>query len=65
MLVARARIRMPLNRICAELSSSSSSENASRRVLPPTATNKTKAIIVVHYGGVPCEMDEIRKIGKI
>ena len=27
-------------------------------------TDKTKAIIVVHYGGVPCEMDEIREIGK-
>lgn len=27
-------------------------------------TDKTKAIIVVHYGGVPCEMDEIRAIGK-
>jgi perosamine synthetase len=27
-------------------------------------TDKTKAIIVVHYGGLPCEMDEIRAIGK-
>lgn len=27
-------------------------------------TEKTKAIIVVHYGGLPCEMDEIREIGK-
>ena len=27
-------------------------------------TNKTKAIICVHYGGNPCDMDEIRKIGK-
>ena len=26
-------------------------------------TNKTKAIICVHYGGNPCDMDEIRKIG--
>ena len=26
-------------------------------------TDKTKAIICVHYGGVPCDMDEIRKIG--
>ena len=27
-------------------------------------TSKTKAIIVVHYGGIPCEMDEIRALGK-
>lgn len=27
-------------------------------------TSKTKAINVVHYGGLPCEMDEIREIGK-
>ncbi len=27
-------------------------------------TPKTKAIIVVHYGGNPCDMDEIRAIGK-
>ncbi len=27
-------------------------------------TKKTKAIIVVHYGGNPCDMDEIRAIGK-
>lgn len=26
-------------------------------------TDKTKAIICVHYGGNPCDMDEIRKIG--
>lgn len=25
-------------------------------------TNKTKAITVVHYSGLPCDMDEIRKI---
>lgn len=25
-------------------------------------TNKTKAIIVVHYAGLPCEMDEINRI---
>lgn len=24
----------------------------------------TKAIMVVHYGGIPCDMDEIREIGK-
>ena len=27
-------------------------------------TPRTKAIIVVHYGGNPCDMDEIREIGK-
>lgn len=27
-------------------------------------TSKTKAIIVVHYGGYPCNMDEIKKIAK-
>jgi perosamine synthetase len=27
-------------------------------------TKKTKAIMCVHYGGNPCEMDEIRKIGR-
>ncbi len=27
-------------------------------------TKKTKAIMIVHYGGNPCDMDEIRKIGK-
>jgi perosamine synthetase len=27
-------------------------------------TKKTKAIIVVHYGGQPCDMDAINKIGK-
>ena len=27
-------------------------------------TNKTKAIVCVHYGGNPCNMDEIRAIGR-
>ncbi|MBL7086849.1 MAG: DegT/DnrJ/EryC1/StrS family aminotransferase [Candidatus Cloacimonetes bacterium] len=27
-------------------------------------TDKTKAIMCVHYGGNPCDMDEIRKIGQ-
>jgi len=27
-------------------------------------TDQTKAIIVVHYGGNPCDLDEIRKIGR-
>ena len=27
-------------------------------------SKKTKAIVVVHYGGLPCDMDEIQKIAK-
>lgn len=27
-------------------------------------TDKTKVIMCVHYGGLPCDMDEIRKIGR-
>ena len=27
-------------------------------------TKKTKAIVCVHYGGIPCDMDEIKKIAK-
>src|SRR3989344_8313204 len=27
-------------------------------------TDKTKAIMCVHYGGNPCDMDKIRKIGR-
>lgn len=27
-------------------------------------TKKTKAIVCVHYGGLPCEMDELKKIAK-
>ena len=27
-------------------------------------TKKTKAIIPVHWGGIPCDMDEIKKIGQ-
>lgn len=27
-------------------------------------TDKTKAIMCVHYGGNPCDMDELRKIGR-
>jgi perosamine synthetase len=34
-------------------------ESVERKITP-----KTKAIIVVHYGGNPCNMDEIWKIGK-
>lgn len=42
---------------------------ADRRTLNPTAemieaklTPKTKAVSVLHYGGVPCEMDEIMEL---
>ena len=38
--------------------------NISPKSIREKITNKTKAIIVVHYGGLPCEMDEIREIGK-
>ena len=27
-------------------------------------TKKTKAIVCVHYGGLPCDMDELIKISK-
>lgn len=27
-------------------------------------TDRTKAIICVHYGGIPCDLDEIREIGR-
>lgn len=27
-------------------------------------TSKTKAIMVIHYGGIPCEMDEIMELAK-
>lgn len=30
--------------------------------LPKLITEKTKAIVVMHYGGIACEMDEIMKI---
>lgn len=34
-------------------------ENIARKITP-----RTKAIVVVHYGGVPCDMDEIQAIAK-
>lgn len=34
------------------------------RDLKKKITHKTKAIICVHYGGIPCDMDEINKIAK-
>src|SRR5438046_84339 len=33
--------------------------NLDERKLPALITSKTKAIVPVHYAGVPCEMDEI------
>ena len=27
-------------------------------------SKKTKAIVCVHYGGIPCDMSEIKKIAK-
>lgn len=38
--------------------------NITAETIREQITEKTKAIIVVHYGGLPCEMDEIRKVGK-
>jgi dTDP-4-amino-4,6-dideoxygalactose transaminase len=38
--------------------------NISPEEIEKKITEKTKAIIVVHYGGYPCEMDEIKKIAK-
>ena len=38
--------------------------NISPESIRSKITNKTKAIMVVHYGGLPVELDEIREIGK-
>jgi perosamine synthetase len=38
--------------------------NISPESVKTKITNKTKAIMVVHYAGLPVELDEIRKIGK-
>lgn len=38
--------------------------NIDPRGIEKKITSKTKAIIAVHYGGNPCDMDEIREIGK-
>lgn len=32
--------------------------------IEPKITKKTKAIMLIHYGGIPCEMDEILALGK-
>lgn len=39
--------------------------NISIKEIEKAITNKTKAIIPVHYGGQPCDLDEIHEIAKI
>ena len=36
--------------------------NIDERLIEHSVTPKTKAIVCVHYAGVPCEMDEIMRI---
>ena len=36
--------------------------NIDPETIPPLITQKTKAIVCVHWGGYPCELDEIHKI---
>lgn len=38
--------------------------NINPKSIEEKITSKTKAIMIVHYGGNPCDMREIRKIGK-
>lgn len=38
--------------------------NINERLIESAITNKTKAIVPVHYAGVACEMDEIMNIAK-
>ena len=38
--------------------------NLNPKSIEEKITKKTKAIIIVHYGGNPADLDEIRKIGK-
>lgn len=38
--------------------------NIDEKLMEKSITRKTKAIVVVHYAGVPCNMDKIVKIGK-
>ncbi|WP_409480063.1 DegT/DnrJ/EryC1/StrS family aminotransferase [Pseudobdellovibrio sp. HCB154] len=42
----------------------SASGNISPESIKENITSKTKAIVVVHYAGYPCRMDEIMKIAK-
>lgn len=38
--------------------------NIDPKMIVENITDKTKAIMCVHYGGIPCDLDVIRKIGK-
>ena len=38
--------------------------NISVESIKKIISNKTKALVCVHYGGIPCEMGEIRKLAK-
>lgn len=38
-------------------------QNVSLRTIEPMITKKTKAIMVVHYGGKPVRVDEIKQLG--
>jgi dTDP-4-amino-4,6-dideoxygalactose transaminase len=38
--------------------------NIDERLIEAAITPRTKAIVVIHYGGIACEMDEILEIGK-
>lgn len=38
--------------------------NINPKSIEQKITRRTKAIMIVHYGGNPCDMDEIRKIGR-
>ncbi len=38
--------------------------NIDENLIEKSITKKTKAIVIVHYAGVPCNMDKIVKIGK-
>ncbi len=38
--------------------------NINEKLIEKSITKKTKAIVVVHYAGEPCDMDSIKKIAK-
>jgi dTDP-4-amino-4,6-dideoxygalactose transaminase len=38
--------------------------NINERLIEAAITDRTRAIVVVHYAGVPCDMDEIIEIGR-
>ena len=42
----------------------SQTKNIDENLIENAITNKTKAIVVVHYAGLPCEMDYIMEIAK-